>query len=229
MDAMNGLMDTRDRRTSADLVFQHLYDEIVSLRLLPGRKMSEADIASQFGISRQPVRDAFNRLGNLGLLLIRPQKATEVKKFSQDAIVTARFVRAAIEIEVTRRAVTRWNGANSAEFERALAEQDAAVRNQDVTALHALDLDFHRQLCGVAQASFAFDTITENKARVDRLCVLSMMQKDGMRQVVEDHRRIFVHLQNRDPDAAEAAMRRHLSRLDATIDTVRHEYAEYFE
>ncbi|KKK71856.1 hypothetical protein LCGC14_2909720, partial [marine sediment metagenome] len=69
-----------DRRTGVDVVANHLYEEITSLRLLPGAKISEAEIAARFGVSRQPVRDAFSRLENLDLLLIRPQKATEVKR-----------------------------------------------------------------------------------------------------------------------------------------------------
>ena len=71
-----------DRRTTVDEIFDHLFDEISSLRLRPGDRISEADIAAQFGVSRQPVRDAFTRLANLDLLLIRPQRATEVKRFS---------------------------------------------------------------------------------------------------------------------------------------------------
>ena len=71
-----------ERRTSVDDIFDYLYDEISGLRLRPGDRISEADIAARFGVSRQPVRDAFNRLANLDLLLIRPQRATEVKRFS---------------------------------------------------------------------------------------------------------------------------------------------------
>ena len=64
------------RRTSVDLVFEHLYQGINSLNLLPGTKISEADIAARFDVSRQPVRHAFSRLEILELVVIRPQKAT---------------------------------------------------------------------------------------------------------------------------------------------------------
>jgi DNA-binding GntR family transcriptional regulator len=51
--------------TSVDVVFYHVYEASVSLELLPGAKISEAEIAAQFGVSRQPVRDAFSRLAHL--------------------------------------------------------------------------------------------------------------------------------------------------------------------
>jgi len=71
-------VEIQERRTSADVVFDHLRDEIISLRLLPGSKISEAEIASKFGISRQPVRDAFSRLCNLDPRADLPRRAVRV-------------------------------------------------------------------------------------------------------------------------------------------------------
>jgi len=50
-----------------------------------------------------------------------------------------------------------------------------------------------------------------------------------MARLVADHRDIVVALAGRDGDAAETAIRRHLSRLDETIGTVRARFADYFE
>lgn len=222
------LTNVIERRTIADAVFDDLYDQIVSLQLLPGTKISEADVASKFGVSRQPVRDAFSRLGNLGFLLIRPQRATEVQRFSGRAIISARFIRAAVEIAVVHRALSVWKEAYAPGFEENLAAQDNAVRNHDVDAFHKLDYEFHRQLCDAANVAFAFDAIIEHKAQIDRLCVLSMMDKDAMALLVGDHRKIYECLKAKDP-AVEDAMRVHLSRLDATIERVRLSHPDYFD
>ncbi len=98
------LAELHERRTTTDVVFDQLFEEITSLKLLPGTKLSEADVARRFGVSRQPIRDAFNRLCNLELLVIRPQKATKVRGFSMPHIAHARFIRLAVELEVIRRA-----------------------------------------------------------------------------------------------------------------------------
>ena len=116
-----------ERRTGVESVFDHLYEEIVAMRLLPGAKISEAEIARQFDVSRQPVRDAFSRLENLDLLLIRPQKATEVKRFSNRAITTARFVRVAIETEALRRAARLCTKEGAQLLENALTKQAKVV------------------------------------------------------------------------------------------------------
>ncbi len=226
---MAPMAQTRDRRTSVDRVFDHLYDAIVSLRLLPGDKISEAEIAARFGISRQPVRDAFNRLENLDLLLIRPQRATEVKRFSSREIAKSRFVRAAVEAEVLRRAARVCGEADSARMQACLAQQKAAVDVVDHERFGVLDYAFHETLCQIAGVDFAFEVISTEKARVDRLCVLSLSKEDRMEELLEDHNRISQHISDHDEDAAVAAGMLHLSRLDATIEAISSKNPDYFD
>ena len=87
-----------ERRTATDMVFDALFEEILTLKLMPGAKLSEADIAKRFGVSRQPVRDAFSKLESLDMLLIQPQKATKVRGFSMELVEHSRFVRLAVEL-----------------------------------------------------------------------------------------------------------------------------------
>lgn len=226
---MSQPVEVIERRTTADVVFDYLYEQIGTLNLLPGAKISEAEIANKFGVSRQPVRDAFSRLGNLDLLLIRPQKATVVKKFSLRSIETARFVRLSVELEVLRKAAAEWDGRLDDAFTKNMAAQKAALAKKDADDFHALDYEFHRLLCDAARAEFAFEIIQQNKNHVDRLCVLSLGADDGMRQLVDDHALMLERLQARDESGASDAIREHLSRLDDTITTIHKTHASYFE
>lgn len=218
-----------DRRTSVDIVFDTLYEEIASLTLLPGDKLSEADVASRFGVSRQPVRDAFSRLENMDFLLIRPQKATEIKRFSFTAIEKSRFVRAAVESEVLRRAAAACDDAGAALLKESLAEQSKAVAEENYEAFGILDYEFHKTLCAIAKVDFAFDVISSEKARVDRLCALSLSKEDRMSQLLEDHEAIARNVIQGNADEAVNEGVLHLSRLDATIEAIRSKNADYFD
>ena len=178
---------TRERRPSVDAIFEHLRDEILSLRLRPGDKISEAEIGARFGVSRQPVRDAFSRLENLDLLLIRPQKATEVKRFSLKAIEKSRFVRASVEAEVLRRAAANCDEIGAAQLDACLIQQRAIVRNEQFHKFDALDYAFHETLCNIAGVDFAFEVISSEKAKVDRLCMLGLSKEMRMPQLLQDH------------------------------------------
>lgn len=226
---MQKMIRTIERRTTIDAVFDELYDEIASLRLLPGAKLSEADIARQFGVSRQPVRDAFTRLENKGLLLIRPQKATVVRGFSMQQIANARFVRVAVELEVLRAACEIWDDSRASQLRQNIDEQKKVVKGGDGAAFHSLDYTFHKMICDLSGNPLAFGTIEECKQSVDRLCVLSLDRRDEAATLVQDHEDIASALENRDAESAAIAARVHFSRLDQTISDIHAKHAEYFE
>lgn len=220
---------SRDRRTSVDVVFEYLHDAITKLELLPGDKISEAEIAAKFGVSRQPVRDAFSRLENLNLLLIRPQKATEVKRFSLRAVTKSRFVRASVEAEVLRRAAKYATAADAAVLDDSLAKQAKVANGGTYEAFTKLDYEFHEILCKIAKVEFAFDVISFEKANVDRLCMLSLAKVDRMEQLIEDHGKIAAAVIAGDATTAVEAGMTHLSRLDATIEAIFKRNPDYFD
>lgn len=226
---MDQIAQIADRRTSVDVVFDYLYQEITTLRLLPGTKISEAEIAKMFGVSRQPVRDAFSRLENMDLLLIRPQKATEVKRFSSRTITSARFVRAAVEAEVLRRAARECTAGDAKLLRRHLDDQRPVVAARDFDSFHKLDYDFHHALCEVGKVGFAFETIQREKAKVDRICVLGQFRENRMDTLLQDHQDIADSVIAHDEDGAVKAGMLHLTRLNSTIASVQEENAEFFD
>lgn len=218
-----------DTRTSVDDIFDLLRSEILSLKLRPGDKLSEVDMAARFGVSRQPVRDAFSRLANQDLLLIRPKRATVVKRFSTREINKSRFVRSAIEERVLRRAAEFCDLVGVARLDMALAEQEKALKSKDVAAFGQLDYAFHKTLCEIAQVDFAFDVIMAEKTKVDRLCALGLAKEDRMPELIADHYQIAKAVENHDADGAVDAGMKHLGRLDVTIKHISAQNADYFD
>lgn len=217
------------RRSTADVIFQQLRDEIMALDILPGTKLSEAEVAEKFGVSRQPVREALNLLSSENLVEIQPQKATRVGRFSLQRIEAARFARRALEIELIREACSNWSEVYRPGFERCLHAQSRAVADHDSAAFHGLDEDFHRLLAEAACAPFAFEQIKGYKAHVDRICVLSLKNVAEIGVLVDDHRAVFEAVASGDVIAADSAMRLHLSRIEKTIEVVRQSNAGYFD
>ena len=221
--------DILERHTTTDRVFERLHEEIVTLELLPGTKLSEAEVARRFGVSRQPVRDAFNRLSNLELLLIRPQKATKVRGFSIERIAHARFVRLAVELEVIRRACAVWDDRSARVLERNLDRQQRAIDAGRPEEFHALDYEFHELLCDLGGCPLMVETIKGCKQKVDRLCTLSFGREGEAATLLEDHRKLAGALSEGSAEAATAIAREHLDRLDDTIAEIQRTHSEYFE
>lgn len=218
-----------ERRTTVDDIFDYLHEEIATLRMKPGDRISEAEIAARFNVSRQPVRDAFSRLANLDLLLIRPQRATEVRRFSMREIEKSRFVRSSIEKEVLRRAADKCTDAGAAKLDKVLTKQEVASAAGDVEGFGKLDYTFHRMLCGIAETDYAFDVILEEKAKIDRLCMLGLEKEQRLPVLLADHKAIASAVVSHDGEAAIEAGMIHLSRLDETIERIWTTNANFFE
>lgn len=219
-------LETIARPSIADAVFDQLHDQILSLQLPPGTKLSEVDVARSVDVSRQPVRDAFYRLSKLGFLTIRPQRATVVSSISPTAVMQARFVRASLELETVRAACERLGPADIDSLSALIDRQSAAIAANDPLAFHGLDDQFHREICERAGLGFAWEIIRENKAHMDRVRYLSL--SFASRDAFEDHVNILTAIKARDPQAATGSMRLHLSRIKTQLLRIRDEFSEYF-
>jgi GntR family transcriptional regulator, rspAB operon transcriptional repressor len=215
------------RPSVADQVFDELRRQILTLEVAPGTKLSEVDVATQMGVSRQPVRDAFYRLSKLGFLLIRPQRATTVTLISESAVMQARFVRTALEIETMRSAVDRLGATDFAALDALIEAQRVAMEAGDKPLFHALDDQFHMEICDRAGVGFVWDLVADRKAHTDRVRMLSLAF--ASRLAWEDHLAIMAALKARDAEAASNAVRTHLSRIRDQIAVIRAANHTWFE
>lgn len=217
------------RQTTADEIFHKLQSDITSLRLTPGSKLSEVEVAKQYDVSRQPVREAFVRLGGLNLLQIRPQKATLVKKISISELQNSRFIRVAVEVEVVRKACNLATQESFDLIDNNLSQQAEAVKDEDAKLLHNLDYEFHQLICSAANCLPAFRTIAENRRHTDRVHTLELANVSGMSEVLEGHQNIIDAIKNKNEEEAVAMTRIHLAHLDDTLEDAYEHYPDYFE
>lgn len=212
--------------TMADSVFDALQTRIQSLDLLPGARLSEADIAQQFGVSRQPVRDAFYRLSMLGFLIIRPQRATEVSRISVSDILVTRFLRTAAEVEIARRACGILTEADIRILQAEIEAQGFAIAGGDAAGFRRHDDAFHQGICTACGFGPVWNRIVESKAHTDRLRFLCISA--GSREALYDHQAILDAITSRDPDLADRMVRRHLDRILGVIDDLRRSDPDWF-
>ncbi|WP_138467219.1 GntR family transcriptional regulator [Poseidonocella sp. HB161398] len=213
--------------TATDQVFEALYHALITFGLPPGTKVSEAEIAKQLGVSRQPVRDAFFRLSQLGFLSIRPQRATLITKISEKGVHQAAFVRAALEAACIRDAVKHITEEDLAELSTLMARQKLATETGPRSVFHELDDLLHKRICEMSGHGYAWSLIQEQKAHIDRVRFLSL--SFGQQDAYDQHVTIVAALAARDPDAAETCLRDHLSRIRNILPVVRAEHPQYFE
>lgn len=218
----------RENRPSvANQVFDILQQRILKLELPPLAKISETEVANRMGVSRQPVREAFARLARLGFLEIRPQSGTIVSLISEKAILRARFIRTALETQTMRNACETLTKDDIAALEELIHKQKEAVANNDRELFHALDEEFHREICDRSGVGYIWDLIHDHKAHMDRIRMLSLTET-SQKLALNEHIEILEAIANNKPDLAAAAVTTHLSRILVLIEQIKAENHDWF-
>jgi DNA-binding GntR family transcriptional regulator len=214
--------------SATDQVFQMVYNAVISLKLPPGTKVSESEVARQLQVSRQPVRDAFFRLSDLGFLSIKPQRATRITLISEQAVLNAVFTRTAIEVECLRCAIAKLDEGHVAQLRANLAKMTSELDTPDVAAFHAHDDEFHALLCDIAGQPHAWALIQEQKAHMDRVRYLTL-SVERRQQVLSEHTVLIEAIIARDAQASEASLRDHIGDVGDVLKEIRKQYPDYFE
>ena len=150
-----------------------LRQDIVTLRLMPGEKLSENELALRFGTSRAPVREALIRLAEDGLIDVLPQRGSFVSRISLKAMERARFVREALEIAIVRRAAEQGISQDVRERAEACLEAQEGAR-EDPERFTQLDDFFHRGFAEGVGLDGVWAVIEREKAQFDRIRFLSL-------------------------------------------------------
>lgn len=200
--------------------------QIVSGALEPGARLSEKDIAGAYGLSRQPVREAFIKLAAEQLVEVRPQRGTFVRKIILAEVAASRFVREAVEADIVRLAAARATDDLVSDLRARIGEQRSRI-SEGPDVFIALDEQFHRSLAAAAGQAGAWDHMQVIKLHMDRVRHLTARALP-VDEIIGQHAAIADAVEARDPAAAEAAMRGHLRRVLADLTTISEALPHYF-
>ncbi len=214
--------------TIGSRVFDTIRRAIIQLQLRPGNPLSEAEIARQLGVSRQPVREAFIKLAEVGMVEIRPQRGTFVRLISIREVENARFIREAIEVAIVRKSAVEASEADIAAMSMLIEGQKSEAKKMDTAAFLRLDEKFHQAIAGSADCNDAWRVLEGLKAQMDRVRYLSLPQATPLEIIIEQHAQIVDGIRDRSPEHAETAMRRHLSEILISLPRLAHEHPAFF-
>ena len=217
---------------AAPIVPQIIHDlrrSIVQMRLKPGEALSEKEIAGHYGVSRQPVREAFIKLAEGGLLQILPSRGTFVIKISVRDVLNARFLREAVECALVRTAAALNRPEDIERLDALIAAQVEAAESNDPGRFYDLDEAFHRAIVECCECDQALRVIEGARTQMDRVRYLSLPQATPSAVRIEQHRAVVDGLRNRSADAAETAMRRHLREILSALPRLTRQFPELFE
>ena len=141
----------RAKGTGARHAYEALRDEILSMRLTPGQPLDETSLASRFGMSRSPVREALIRLAGEGLVVILPNRSTIVAPL--DVMSFPKYVEA---LDIAQRMNTRLAAELRTEEDlkviaRRQKDFEAAVKSGRHLAMSETNKQFHMAIAAAGR------------------------------------------------------------------------------
>jgi DNA-binding GntR family transcriptional regulator len=196
-------------RTRSKQVVEILRDAILDGRLEPGSELSEVALATQFSVSRSPVREALRELTDAGLLVSIPYKGTYVSDLTVKQVDEVYTMRATLEELAVRRAFEHMTDENVRRLRGIIGEMERHAALGERKEVMDADVRFHREFCVIADHGLLLATWDRIIIHVLRLVNLATYKSD-LGDVVGDHAEILRAIDDRDAEAAVAAIRRHI-------------------
>ncbi len=203
----------RARREDRARPEDRLRDAIVAGRFQPSERLVEADISKVLGVGRSAVRTALARLEHEGLIVHERHRGARVRLVDAREAVEILEARAVLEGLAARQAALRATPADAEELRQILGEMRRRLDAGDLLAASDENAVLHRRLLEISSHATAERLIATLKSQLVRFQYRTIMLPGRSECSFGEHTAIVDAVAAGDPDAAETAMRAHLSHV----------------
>jgi len=200
-----------EKRTAGEQVYRALKRDIITLRHRPGASLTEQQLATLYGTSRVPVREACRRLGQEGLLTGRPYRGYSANHISLKEIGDCFDLRLGLESRALELAAQR---ATPGDLERLrkLATTEYTYHDWD-SYVEFLDrnLDFHIQLAELSRNDRLVTVLRDLLGSMQRFFFLGLDLGDFASEMRSEHEELVALLSGDSPELAIACLNRQIA------------------
>ena len=151
-----------------DVVYQELRERIAFGDFSPGDRLVESELATQFGVSKTPVREALLTLEAERLVVLRPHRGAEVSRLTVGEWTELIFLRDAIELGALDEIFTAMTDAHFAAAEAALVHMADAWAEHDYRRYRRVQRQLHATILGSPGYDMLTETAMQLNDRLDR-------------------------------------------------------------
>jgi len=185
---------------------------IVDGELVPGERLNEIQLASRFGTSRGPLREATRSLEAKGFVEIIRNRGVFVRRLSIEEAMEAYDVRAALFSLAGRLLAQRMSDKLLAKLNRQLDLMEAAAAKSNLETYYPLNLEFHRMIVESAGNKTLLAEYMRFVKKMHLFRTKSLVQAGGLAVSNRGHREIVDALASGDVERTHATCWRHVER-----------------
>lgn len=186
---------------------------ILDVKLKPGDRLNETELAEEFGVSRGPNREALQDLERRGIVIRIPNRSTFVREWSAKEVRDFYLFRAHVEALSVRLAAERRSDEDLLEIRRILDIMRSALDERDVHRFMDADTDFHLCVAPIANFMPLLSVIESLRWRTRLLMAWAKLTYGtpiGFEDAFDYHERITTAIADGDGNRAEQVMHDHI-------------------
>lgn len=198
-----------------------LRSSILSGGISKGQSITLDSIGEQVGMSRTPVREAFQILANEGLLELRQNRCAIVKGISEEAIKDHYEMRILLETEALKRACEHMSDETLKVIQNVNKQGQRAKDAGDTEAYNLANQAFHMTIWEAADSEKlkSFLSLLWNGLSMNHL--VTAQEYAGIS--LADHNKIVEQLEKKDYEGACETMRQHIIySMNSTLANYKH-------
>ncbi|HWE08789.1 MAG TPA: GntR family transcriptional regulator [Solirubrobacteraceae bacterium] len=196
-----------------------LREAIITGRLQPNERLIESELARSMGVSRTVVRTALARLEHEGLVEHERHRGSRVRLVEESEAVEILEARSVLEGLAARLAAHRARPEHVDDLHAILNEMRRLREADDLLGVSEENARLHRRLLEISGHSTASRLIATLNSQMVRFQYRTILLPGRSEQSLAEHTAIVEAIAAADPEAAETAMRTHLSHV---ADALRH-------
>jgi DNA-binding GntR family transcriptional regulator len=187
-------------------------DDIVGGALPLGSRITIDALASRYGVSHMPVREALRDLQGEGLVVIEPNRGARVRTIDARFVENIFEIRTALEVMMVRRAAQRATAPDIARLRSIENALEAEIAREDYAAVVSENRAFHREINRIADNADALPMLDRHWTLLAALWRNFGYGPQRFAGVANDHRHIIAAIEAHDEEAASAIMGAHAAK-----------------
>lgn len=176
----------------------------------PGAQLDETELATEFDVSRTPIREALMQLSFSGLIVLRPRRNAVVAEIGPHRLCEMFEVMAELEAMCGRLAARRMTAEDQKALLDALQRCRDAAADDDPDTYYRMNEDFHKALYAASHNSFLVEECKNLKRRLSAYRRLQLRVRDRLDTSFKEHSEIYTALTVGDGARAEKLLRNHV-------------------
>ncbi len=181
----------KTKQNLSDEVYSLLKKEILNGKLKGGEKIPEEALAKTFGVSRTPIREAVRRLGEYGLVTIKPRCWAEVSGISAKEATDIAVLRIDLEQLAVDCITPESYSLNIKTIARYVAECQYAMSVGDRASAFEQDSLFHLAVIYASGNQALYSTYQRLDAKIQQLRIQQNLDEETLSQYMNQHGQIM--------------------------------------